>query len=79
MTARNTGPEREALIFNIQKYNTYDGPGVRTLIFLKAVLFAVAGVPIRKVWNEKYKLCSKRKPVFTVVPVLKFVRWAFIV
>ena len=27
--------ERKATIFNIQKYNMYDGPGVRTLVFFK--------------------------------------------
>lgn len=35
--------ERKALIFNIQKYNMYDGPGVRTLVFFK-------GCPLRCVW-----------------------------
>lgn len=35
--------ERKALVFNIQKYNMYDGPGVRTLIFFK-------GCPLRCQW-----------------------------
>ncbi|TYT74286.1 choline TMA-lyase-activating enzyme [Desulfobotulus mexicanus] len=35
--------ERKALIFNIQKYNMYDGPGVRTIIFFK-------GCPLRCKW-----------------------------
>ncbi len=35
--------ERKAFIFNIQKYNTYDGPGVRTLVFFK-------GCPLRCKW-----------------------------
>lgn len=35
--------EREAIIFNIQKYNMYDGPGVRTLIFFQ-------GCPLRCKW-----------------------------
>ncbi len=35
--------ERKALIFNIQKYNMYDGPGVRTMVFLK-------GCPLRCKW-----------------------------
>jgi pyruvate formate lyase activating enzyme len=36
-------PERKALIFNVQKYNMYDGPGVRTMIFFK-------GCPLRCQW-----------------------------
>lgn len=35
--------ERKAAIFNIQKYNVYDGPGIRTLIFFK-------GCPLRCKW-----------------------------
>ncbi|CAG36553.1 choline TMA-lyase-activating enzyme [Desulfotalea psychrophila] len=35
--------ERKAHIFNIQKYNMYDGPGVRTLVFFK-------GCPLRCLW-----------------------------
>ena len=30
---QNENIERKAVIFNVQKYNTFDGPGVRTLIF----------------------------------------------
>jgi pyruvate formate lyase activating enzyme len=39
----STVVERKAFIFNIQKYNMYDGPGVRTLIFFK-------GCPLRCKW-----------------------------
>lgn len=35
--------ERKGLIFNVQKYNMYDGPGVRTLVFFK-------GCPLRCKW-----------------------------
>lgn len=35
--------ERQAFIFNKQKYNMYDGPGVRTLVFFK-------GCPLRCKW-----------------------------
>lgn len=37
------GIEREAMIFNVQKYNMYDGPGIRTLVFFK-------GCPLRCKW-----------------------------
>ncbi|WP_312648406.1 choline TMA-lyase-activating enzyme [Aminipila sp.] len=44
MSNTNTGIiERKATIFNIQKYNMYDGPGVRTLVFFK-------GCPLRCKW-----------------------------
>lgn len=41
--AGNEKIERKAVIFNVQKYNTFDGPGVRTLIFFQ-------GCPLRCKW-----------------------------
>ena len=35
--------ERKAFVFNVQKYNMYDGPGVRTIVFFK-------GCPLRCKW-----------------------------
>lgn len=44
MSNRNLGViERKATIFNIQKYNMYDGPGIRTLVFFQ-------GCPLRCKW-----------------------------
>ncbi|MGV8983446.1 choline TMA-lyase-activating enzyme [Clostridium sp.] len=52
--------ERKAMIFNVQKYNVYDGPGVRTLVFFK-------GCPLRCKWcanpeglDRKYQVMFKR-------------------
>lgn len=52
--------ERKALISNVQKYNMYDGPGVRTLVFFK-------GCPLRCKWcsnpenlEKKYQVMYKR-------------------
>lgn len=52
--------ERKAFISNIQKYNMYDGPGVRTLVFFK-------GCPLRCKWcsnpetmERKYQIMYKR-------------------
>jgi len=52
--------ERKAMIFNVQKYNVYDGPGVRTLVFFK-------GCPLRCKWcanpeglEGKYQVMFKR-------------------
>ena len=51
--------ERKAFIFNKQKYNMYDGPGVRTLVFFK-------GCPLRCKWcsnpeglERKYQIMFK--------------------
>ena len=51
--------ERKAFIFNKQKYNIYDGPGVRTLVFFK-------GCPLRCKWcsnpeglERKYQIMFK--------------------
>ncbi len=51
--------ERKATIFNVQKYNIYDGPGVRTLVFFK-------GCPLRCKWcanpeglEKKYQVMFK--------------------
>ena len=51
--------ERKAFIFNKQKYNMYDGPGVRTLVFFK-------GCPLRCKWcsnpeglQRKYQIMFK--------------------
>lgn len=60
MSNTNTGIiERKATVFNIQKYNTYDGPGVRTLVFFK-------GCPLRCKWcanpeglQKKYQVMFK--------------------
>ncbi|MCP4115685.1 MAG: choline TMA-lyase-activating enzyme [Desulfobacteraceae bacterium] len=59
----NTGVamiERKAMIFNIQKYNMYDGPGVRTIVFFK-------GCPLRCKWcsnpesqKKKYQVMFKK-------------------
>lgn len=35
--------ERQAMIFNVQKYSLYDGPGIRTIVFFK-------GCPLRCQW-----------------------------
>lgn len=39
----HTAVERKAMIFNVQKYNMHDGPGIRTLVFFK-------GCPLRCKW-----------------------------
>ncbi|WP_044357781.1 4Fe-4S cluster-binding domain-containing protein, partial [Paenibacillus sp. E194] len=52
--------ERQARIFNIQKYSIYDGPGIRTLVFFK-------GCPLRCQWcanpeglQKKYQVMYQR-------------------
>lgn len=48
--------ERKAMIFNIQKYNMYDGPGVRTIVFFK-------GCPLRCKWCSNPESQKKRHQV----------------
>ncbi|PZL75834.1 choline TMA-lyase-activating enzyme [Enterococcus plantarum] len=43
MTQYTTTIERQAMIFNVQKYSLYDGPGIRTIVFFK-------GCPLRCQW-----------------------------
>lgn len=50
----------KAVIFNVQKYNIYDGPGIRTLVFFK-------GCPLRCKWcsnpeglEKSYQVMYKR-------------------
>lgn len=59
----NTGTgmiERKAFVANVQKYNMYDGPGVRTIVFFK-------GCPLRCKWcsnpeglERKYQVMFKQ-------------------
>lgn len=61
MSDRNLGIiERKATIFNIQKYNMYDGDGIRTIVFFQ-------GCPLRCKWcanpegmQKKYRVMFKR-------------------
>ena len=45
--------ERKAIVFNIQKYNMYDGPGIRTIVFFK-------GCPLRCKWCSNPESQSRR-------------------
>lgn len=57
MSNPKAGPiERKAFISNIQKYNMYDGPGVRTLVFFK-------GCPLRCKWCANPETLEKKYQV----------------
>ncbi|MCG8531753.1 MAG: choline TMA-lyase-activating enzyme [Desulfovibrionales bacterium] len=57
MTAANTGTiERKGVIFNVQKYNMYDGPGVRTIVFFK-------GCPLRCKWCSNPESQSRKTQI----------------
>ncbi|RRD94080.1 choline TMA-lyase-activating enzyme [Clostridiales bacterium COT073_COT-073] len=52
----NEGIERKVLIFNIQKYSLYDGPGTRTIVFFK-------GCPLRCKWCSNPEGLSRKYDV----------------
>ncbi|MEZ0575149.1 choline TMA-lyase-activating enzyme [Halodesulfovibrio aestuarii] len=57
MTVSNVDKiERKGLIFNVQKYNMYDGPGVRTLVFFK-------GCPLRCKWCSNPESQSRKAQI----------------
>lgn len=47
--------ESKGCIFNIQKFSTNDGPGIRTTVFLRVARCTAAGVPI-----PNHKLRSRK-------------------
>ncbi len=53
------------MIFNLQRYSTHDGPGLRTVVF-EAVRWAAAGVrtrkaaPARRILLYDARLCLER-------------------
>jgi pyruvate formate lyase activating enzyme len=57
-----------ARIFNIQRYSLNDGRGIRTVVFLKAALTAVRGVPILNQFHPKLRRCVGRANVCIVPP-----------
>lgn len=54
--AQNDNLERKAVIFNVQRFNTFDGPGVRTLIFFQ-------GCPLRCKWCSNPEGLERRPRV----------------
>lgn len=63
--------ERQAMIFNVQKYSLYDGPGIRTIVFSKAVHCVASGVPIQKESSVSLKSCIKRACATIAARVLR--------
>lgn len=52
--------ERKAFIFNVQKYNVYDGPGVRTIVFFKGCPLRCKWCANPEGWEKKYQLMYKK-------------------
>ncbi|MGX7012890.1 choline TMA-lyase-activating enzyme [Vagococcus silagei] len=60
MSKTENAIERQIMVFNVQKYSLYDGPGVRTIVFFK-------GCPLRCTWcanpeglHKKYEVMYQR-------------------
>lgn len=54
--SKNNVIERKALITSVQKYNMYDGPGIRTIVFFK-------GCPLRCQWCSNPEGLEKKQQV----------------
>jgi len=52
--------ERKAFIFNVQKYNVYDGPGVRTIVFFKGCPLRCKWCANPEGWEKKYQIMYKK-------------------
>lgn len=54
--------ERTARIFNLQKYNMYDGPGIRSIAFFKGAPCVASGALIPRASAAALRLCSSELP-----------------
>jgi pyruvate formate lyase activating enzyme len=57
--------ERQAMIFNVQKYSLYDGPGIRTIVFFK-------GCPLRCQWCANPEGIKRRYELWSMCGCLSF-------
>ena len=64
----------KGMVFNIQKFSIHDGPGIRTTVFLKAVRFAAAGVPIRSLSFQRHRYYMMHLFVYRMAHVYRHVR-----
>lgn len=53
--------ERVARVFNVQKYNMHDGPGVRTLVFFKGCPLRCKWCSNPESWLRDYQVMFKRQ------------------
>lgn len=56
-----------AVITDIQRYSVHDGPGIRTLVFLRDVRFAASGAIIRKLIIHFQNYYIRKSCVLVVV------------
>ncbi|VED36578.1 putative pyruvate formate-lyase 3-activating enzyme [Escherichia coli] len=57
------------MIFNIQRYSTHDGPGIRTVVFLKGCSLGCRCVRTRKAAPARRICCMTHDSVWKAVAV----------